>query len=180
MTILSEERGPAAQETKTAALPISPRVRPPTQDTMQRANFSRLPRYPASRRQFLRAGIAAFGALALWIMDRLARRAELIPEESETVLTVPWNAAQEVHFYDSMIVVNHPSDVAVFSSRCSHLGCRIDRTEGQELVCPCHGSRYDRRGNVVRGPATRSLRALPLSLDRTRSLLSVTIGSPEA
>jgi nitrite reductase/ring-hydroxylating ferredoxin subunit/uncharacterized membrane protein len=41
--------------------------------------------------------------------------------------------------------------------RCSHRGCSLSdgEVEGDEVVCPCHGSRFDRRdGSVRRGPAT--------------------------
>lgn len=41
--------------------------------------------------------------------------------------------------------------------RCSHRGCSLsDGTlEGDEIVCACHGSRFDRRdGSVKHGPAT--------------------------
>lgn len=135
---------------------------------------------PASRRLFLKAGITTLGALALWIMDRIARDAESIPENSETTLTVSWSAAQAIHFYDPMIVVNRTDSVAVLSSKCPHLGCRINRTEGGELVCPCHGSRFDLHGNVVLGPAKRGLRSLPFALDRAKAQLRVTLGSGQA
>jgi Rieske Fe-S protein len=39
---------------------------------------------------------------------------------------------------------------------CTHLGCTINVTP-TELVCPCHGSSFDRLGRVVRGPADRPL-----------------------
>lgn len=132
-----------------------------------------------SRRWFLKTGIASLGGLALWIMDRIARRASLIPESAETSLTVPWSAAWGVRFYDSLIVVNHPDAVAVFSSKCPHMGCRINRTEGSELVCPCHGSRFDLKGNVMRGPATHGLQPLPFTLDPARGQLRVTLGSSQ-
>ncbi len=41
--------------------------------------------------------------------------------------------------------------------RCSHRGCSLSQgeVEGDEIVCPCHGSRFDRRdGAVKHGPAT--------------------------
>jgi Rieske Fe-S protein len=78
-----------------------------------------------------------------------------------------------------MIVANRADGVAVFSSKCPHLGCRISRTEGRELVCPCHGSRFDLQGNVVHGPATRGLRSLPFALDRAKGVLGVTLGSSQ-
>jgi Rieske Fe-S protein len=45
---------------------------------------------------------------------------------------------------------------AALSPICTHLGCTVDIEEGR-LVCPCHGSNYDREGRVIRGPAQRSL-----------------------
>jgi nitrite reductase/ring-hydroxylating ferredoxin subunit/uncharacterized membrane protein len=41
--------------------------------------------------------------------------------------------------------------------RCSHRGCSLSEgtVEGDEIVCACHGSRFNRRdGAVRRGPAT--------------------------
>lgn len=45
---------------------------------------------------------------------------------------------------------------------CTHLGCTVE-IEDERLVCPCHGSTYDRTGAVLQGPAQ-----LPLSKYRTR------------
>ena len=41
---------------------------------------------------------------------------------------------------------------------CTHEGCTITGAEGDDYVCPCHGSRYSRNGQVLAGPATASLR----------------------
>jgi cytochrome b6-f complex iron-sulfur subunit len=41
---------------------------------------------------------------------------------------------------------------------CTHEGCTITGADGAIYVCPCHGSRYDRSGHVVQGPAQASLR----------------------
>lgn len=45
---------------------------------------------------------------------------------------------------------------AVISPICTHQGCTVD-IQGPRLVCPCHGSTYDRQGRVLRGPAERAL-----------------------
>lgn len=45
---------------------------------------------------------------------------------------------------------------AAMSPICTHLGCTVD-VEGERLVCPCHGSTYDREGRVLRGPAEEPL-----------------------
>lgn len=46
---------------------------------------------------------------------------------------------------------------AALSPICTHLGCTVE-IQGPRLVCPCHGSTYDRSGQVLVGPAARPLR----------------------
>lgn len=58
---------------------------------------------------------------------------------------------------DPLYVLALPSgEFAVLSSVCTHRGCTVD-VKGTALVCPCHGSTYDREGRVLRGPAERPL-----------------------
>lgn len=47
---------------------------------------------------------------------------------------------------------------SAISPICTHRGCTVD-VNGSGLVCPCHGSAYDREGHVLRGPAQRALRS---------------------
>jgi cytochrome b6-f complex iron-sulfur subunit len=51
---------------------------------------------------------------------------------------------------------------SVLSSICTHLGCTVD-IQDDRLVCPCHGSTFDRAGKVLQGPAE-----VPLSRYRSR------------
>jgi Rieske Fe-S protein len=44
---------------------------------------------------------------------------------------------------------------------CTHEGCTVTGADGDIYVCPCHGSRYNRSGKVLGGPATASLRQYP-------------------
>lgn len=45
---------------------------------------------------------------------------------------------------------------------CTHRGCTVD-VQGDRLVCPCHGSTYDRDGRVLKGPAQRALDRFPVA-----------------
>lgn len=54
-------------------------------------------------------------------------------------------------------------EYAALSPVCTHLGCTVD-VVGARLLCPCHGSTYDREGNVLRGPAERALQRFPVML----------------
>lgn len=42
---------------------------------------------------------------------------------------------------------------------CTHRACDVDiaAQRKQELECPCHGARFDLRGQVLQGPATEPL-----------------------
>jgi Rieske Fe-S protein len=50
--------------------------------------------------------------------------------------------------------------VTAVSRRCTHLGCTVKPAGGNVLACPCHGSRFDARGRMIRGPATADLTPL--------------------
>jgi nitrite reductase/ring-hydroxylating ferredoxin subunit/uncharacterized membrane protein len=55
--------------------------------------------------------------------------------------------------------------------RCSHRGCSLSdgEVDGDEIVCPCHGSRFDRRdGSVRQGPATAPQPAFQVRLQDER------------
>jgi len=53
-------------------------------------------------------------------------------------------------------------DMGMFSAIslvCTHLGCTVEiKPDG--FACPCHGSRFDRRGRITRGPAAQPLKVL--------------------
>lgn len=63
---------------------------------------------------------------------------------------------------------------AAVSPICTHQGCTVD-IAGPRLECPCHGSMYDREGNVLRGPAERALQRFPVEVDAA-GVLAIDIG----
>jgi nitrite reductase/ring-hydroxylating ferredoxin subunit len=63
----------------------------------------------------------------------------------------------------NVVVRSTPSGLAVVSLVCTHLGCIVSATD-EGFDCPCHGSRFTRKGDVVKGPAPRALPWLEVSL----------------
>lgn len=50
--------------------------------------------------------------------------------------------------------------------RCPHLGCTLPWDEAaQRFACPCHGSGFDRHGDVLSPPAPRALDLFPVRLE---------------
>ena len=46
--------------------------------------------------------------------------------------------------------------VKAISAVCTHLGCILQKSE-TGFHCPCHGSRFDIKGEILSGPAVRKL-----------------------
>ncbi|MGH7679913.1 MAG: ubiquinol-cytochrome c reductase iron-sulfur subunit [Gemmatimonadaceae bacterium] len=57
---------------------------------------------------------------------------------------------------------------------CTHRGCTVD-VQGERLVCPCHGSTYDREGRVLRGPAERALASYTVIREGDTLLVSLEV-----
>lgn len=67
---------------------------------------------------------------------------------------------------DGPVALSREGDsVRAVSRRCPHLGCTVRPSPDGSLACPCHGSRFDARGRVERGPATADLTSLRVSRD---------------
>lgn len=62
--------------------------------------------------------------------------------------------------------------VTVYSPLCTHLGCGYNwDASSRRFLCPCHGSVFDINGQVVAGPAPRSLDVLPSRIEDGRLLV---------
>jgi len=78
--------------------------------------------------------------------------ADAYPLGSQTLLeTVP------------ALLVHDESGFSALSLTCTHLGCTLEEEETR-LSCPCHGSVFDARGQVVQGPAEENLAELRVEL----------------
>lgn len=72
---------------------------------------------------------------------------------------------------DPVYVLAQPDGSFIaLSPICTHRGCTVD-VQGDRLVCPCHGSTYDRTGTVLRGPAERALARYRVHMTDSRVLM---------
>jgi len=77
---------------------------------------------------------------------------------------------QDAKAYVSMV----PEGVVALWWKCPHLGCTVPwKPEDPSMDslaakgrfnCPCHGSIYDRYGNIIQGPAPRPMDVFPVTI----------------
>lgn len=56
--------------------------------------------------------------------------------------------------------------------QCSHQGNELS-VYGDKLQCPAHGSEFDTQGRVTNGPAEKSLRKFPVTVDEKYLYISL-------
>ena len=60
--------------------------------------------------------------------------------------------------------------------KCTHLGCTVGwNAEARSFDCPCHGSRFLTSGQVVNGPAGRSLSQFPTRIVGTEVVVNTSV-----
>lgn len=133
-----------------------------------------------TRRQVIR-WIAAVTGTVMGLLPKLRRRVlaqETKPFEAGTLDELKENDNQLLIEEDFpggplLVVIEDPEDpetVRALNPTCTHRGCLVALEDG-ELVCPCHGARYDLDGKVTRGPAREDLTAYTLEIDEEGLIL---------
>jgi len=111
-----------------------------------------------TRRGFLVTLIAALaGAAALgrYLSPALRPKKELLKVAKADL---PAQGAL-VYREERVALMREGERVYALSLVCTHLGCTVNVTPG-DILCPCHGSSFDREGRVLKGPADRPLQRL--------------------
>ncbi|HYQ58547.1 MAG TPA: Rieske (2Fe-2S) protein [Draconibacterium sp.] len=124
-----------------------------------------------NRRVFLKVAAVGFVAFFVFIWNKLTL--QHIETSAPEEVSVRLNKNKEVQFFDKYIIVNLGNQTTVFSSHCSHLGCKIDKMESKKLICPCHGSEYDLKGQVIKGPAYKNLTVINSSVSEDGKSITI-------
>ncbi|MCG6550926.1 MAG: ubiquinol-cytochrome c reductase iron-sulfur subunit [Candidatus Magnetominusculus sp. LBB02] len=69
-----------------------------------------------------------------------------------------------------VFIFSDDAGIYAISSVCTHLGCVVFEME-EGFQCPCHGSKYNKIGKVVAGPAPRGLPWFEVTQDVDGSLV---------
>ncbi|MEU1212278.1 Rieske (2Fe-2S) protein [Streptomyces sp. NPDC005791] len=128
---------------------------------------------PAARRTVLKgaalAGAAGLGAAACSTESKLGHAqtpTPTAPVELGAADEVPVGGAKLYREQRVVVSCAAAGEYKAFSAQCTHAGCLLDKVEGNEGNCPCHGSRFDMTtGKALQGPATVPLPSVPLKLE---------------
>ncbi|MBU0988332.1 MAG: ubiquinol-cytochrome c reductase iron-sulfur subunit [Proteobacteria bacterium] len=125
---------------------------------------------PRSRRKFIKTLILA--AVSLPVLGKY-----LIPriQRKKTVLRVPKKdipgGGALVYREKKIAVINDGRNIYALGLACTHLGCTVNATT-KGFVCPCHGSAFNSRGEVLKGPAGRPLSRLSIEEHKNDIVIS--------
>jgi cytochrome b6-f complex iron-sulfur subunit len=111
---------------------------------------------PQSRRKFittLTLLLASGGLLVRYLTPRSSGKRRVLV--SAAAADVPQGGAL-LFRNERLALFRDEGGFYALSLICTHLGCTVTVTE-DALSCPCHGSRFDRQGKVLTGPADRAL-----------------------
>jgi Rieske Fe-S protein len=109
-----------------------------------------------SRRRFIVAVAflaAGFFSLARFLKPANRRKKALLTVAKEDIP----NQGALVYKKARVAIIRESEEIYAVSLVCTHLGCTVSATT-EGLVCPCHGSSFDWKGNLIKGPANRPLK----------------------
>jgi Rieske Fe-S protein len=68
-------------------------------------------------------------------------------------------------------VIRRNKKLFAVSSICPHKGCKVRVADDLTFFCKCHHSEFDKDGNVTKGPSTRNLSRLAVTVDKNQHVL---------
>ena len=76
-------------------------------------------------------------------------------------------------------LVKLDDEIVALSEKCTHLGCRVPFCgPANDFECPCHGSVFNRAGELISGPSPRGLDRYPVE-EGDDGLLYIDTGTTE-
>ena len=135
-----------------------------------------------SRRDFIKLSTnALFGLSGLLGLGGLVRYFSYLPDPGPPtefdlgdVASYPVGS-RSLRLDIPAVIHNREGEIVAYSLICTHLGCTTENDD-DEFTCPCHGSRFDKDGMVLKGPTQKSLQKLRVDILEDNTLRLYTDG----
>ncbi len=75
-----------------------------------------------------------------------------------------------------LLIANLDGTYYAIGNVCTHMGCHLSqgRIDGQNVICPCHGSTFDlKTGNLVKGPARKPEPSYPVKVEAEEIIVEI-------
>jgi len=129
---------------------------------------------PISRRYFLE--LVSLGAIGVTAIGGIIRTAQflspnILMEPSQKFIAGKIESFNQdsitfIKEHNVYIVRNKEGLFTAMSAVCTHLGCVTNwKSEQGIITCPCHGSKFNKNGEVTNGPAPKPLPKFAMTLD---------------
>ncbi|MBW7996129.1 MAG: Rieske (2Fe-2S) protein [Candidatus Glassbacteria bacterium] len=126
------------------------------------------------RREVLK--VLGSSAVLVTILPELAsaKKLALGLDKAEQLKKVGGSAILKIKGQEILFIRECEEVIRALDPECKHRKCTVEYDNEQNLiVCPCHGSTYDTKGEVLKGPATESLTAFEATLSGDRIIFSL-------
>jgi len=155
------------------------------QDSMSQDRVPYIGHFPLSNRVFVTTGYGAWGMTTSFVSARLLTeqitgeestwkdlydpsrlkvaagfKKHIIKEESSDFMDLETDKGKVINQKGKQIAFyrDKTGKINAISAVCTHMGCTVGwNSEDKSWDCPCHGSRFDKTGKVINGPAVEDL-----------------------
>ena len=128
-----------------------------------------------SRRNWLRVWWGGFVALLTWPSSLLfGKNLSIELDQVPKLKQIGGQITIKLTQGEVLLIRDSERTVRIFNAHCTHKGCLVKYKEKDgRIECPCHGSQFDLNGNVLRGPAQRSLPSYSGEINGSQIIMEV-------
>ncbi len=137
---------------------------------MFRKNFELI----VKRKEFIKVLFSSISLLLIYLWNKLIENIYTHNQKRKAVLLTT-DLSNGITIKEDFIIVKDDKKIKVLSTKCTHLGCRINNFQNGMFTCPCHGSQYDLDGNVTKGPAIKNLTELNFNTDKLKNQITISL-----
>jgi Rieske Fe-S protein len=131
-----------------------------------------LPGNKVSRKKFLKRISLIFLLPLFWLWNSTVKQSILRFNEAN-IIFIPADLSEGVQFFDKVVAIKTNNKIKIFSTACTHLGCKIKDFEKNKFTCPCHGSVFNINGQVEKGPASKPLKLLSFEFTHDKKQIKI-------